>query len=124
MKGRTTWAKGLSERVGQRAPRAARTLLRMIQKVGEEKILYPPEGEGGVLMTRREALARVLWTRALRDGDLGCAKLLIECMDAQSGTGKAPPKDAAAQPGMRHSDLLAAEKLLAEWRDRKLGGPA
>jgi hypothetical protein len=115
MAGRTTWAKGLSERVGQRAPRSARTLVRMIQKVGEEKIFYPPEAEGGVPMTRREALARVLWTRALRDGDLGCAKLLIEYVDAQA-VAKTPA------PAVTENDLREADKLLAEWRREKMGG--
>jgi hypothetical protein len=120
MAGRTTWAKGVSERVGQRAPRAARTLLRMIQKVGEEKILYPPE-EGGVLMTRREALARVLWTRALRDGDLGCSKLLIECMDARAAP-KAVARETHAAAAAAERDLRAADKLLADWQRAKMGG--
>lgn len=124
MAGGTTWAKGLSERQGPRAPRS-RTLRGMIQKVGEERVLYPPEGPDGVLMSRREALARVLWTRALKDGDLACAKFLMGCIDGRTVDGKtiddntADGKAAGKREPVRPEDLQAAETLLAEWWAKK-----
>jgi hypothetical protein len=107
----TTWVKGLSGRAGKRAPRG-RSLVGLIEAVGEERVAYPAEDEGGASMMRREVLARVLWTRAIADGDLACAKLLIECLDGKlSGARTAKREGQAITP----DDLKAAEKLLAEW---------
>ena len=110
----TTWIEGLSERVGKRPPRGE-TIAALIRAVGEERVRCGTGDGGGVAMSRRELLARVLWTRALADGDLACARLLIECLD-----GKLSERSARTDSGVfTADDFSEMERLLGEWRAEK-----
>jgi hypothetical protein len=111
MGGGTTWVKGLSGRGSKRAPRGD-SLVELIKAVGEERVPYPAQDEDAASMKRREVLARVLWTRAIADGDLACAKLLIDCLDGKFSTGAPGRRDGQT---ITPEDLQAAEALLAEW---------
>ena len=61
----TAWAKGFSENPAGKRLRA-RSIIEMLDRIGNEKVRAPgvPADEpGALLITRRELLARVLWTR-------------------------------------------------------------
>ena len=59
-------------------------------------------------MTRREALARTLWTRGVIDGDMTAIKLLVELLE---GKGAA---DEVGQALIHADDMASAEALLRE----------
>jgi hypothetical protein len=116
---KTTWAHGLSANPKGRS-RRGRTLADLLRAVGEERVPFPPrlpgedgspDGDGGDpdhgrLMQRREALARVLWTRALCDGDLVAIRLLLEHLGAGGGE---------VRVLFTADDAARAETLLAGW---------
>jgi hypothetical protein len=62
-------------------------------------------------MSRRELLARVLWTRAILDADNASTKLIIEYLDGKPGEAEVAP---GAAPAFCADDLAAAEALLRE----------
>jgi len=114
------WVPGFSENpAGQ--PLVAGTIIEMLNLVGDE-IVPPPAGAGGgpsgdapssarSLITRRELLARVLWTRAILDADNASTKLIIEYLDGKPGDADVAP---GAAPAFCADDLAAAEALLRE----------
>ena len=114
------WVPGFSENpAGQ--PLVAGTIIEMLNLVGDE-IVPPPAGAGGgpsgdapsgarPLISRRELLARVLWTRAILDADNASTKLIIEYLDGKPGEAEVAP---GAAPAFCADDLAAAEALLRE----------
>ena len=114
------WVPGFSENpAGQ--PLVAGTIIEMLNLVGDE-IVPPPAWAGGgpsgdapssarSLITRRELLARVLWTRAILDADNASTKLIIEYLDGKPGEAEGAP---GAAPAFCADDLAAAEALLRE----------
>jgi len=114
------WVPGFSENpAGQ--PLVAGTIIEMLNLVGDE-IVPPPAGAGGgpsgdapssarSLISRRELLARVLWTRAILDADNASTKLIIEYLDGKPGEAEVAP---GAAPAFCADDLAAAEALLRE----------
>ena len=114
------WVPGFSENpAGQ--PLVAGTIIEMLNLVGDE-IVPPPAGAGGgpsgdapsgarPLITRRELLARVLWTCAILDADNASTKLIIEYLDGKPGEAEVAP---GAAPAFCADDLAAAEALLRE----------
>ena len=102
----SNWVKGASGNPAGLA-RKRRRLVDLLREVGAETIPFPPGDDGAVTMTRREALARVLWTRALFDGDLATARVIIDYLDGKPG--EASP---AAPPRFTADDLALAEALL------------
>lgn len=102
------WVPGFSENpAGQ--PLVAGTIIKMLDLVGDE-LVSPPSGTGP-LITRRELLARVLWTRAILDADNASTKLIIEYLDGKPGEADVAP---GAAPAFCADDLAAAEALLRE----------
>jgi hypothetical protein len=101
----TTWMKGFSESPTGKAweDLVATELLRQIS---EERILFPPGSDDAVLMTRIEALVRVLWTRAVIDADLTSIKLLIDVLDKKGPVGD------AARVLFSADEMALAEALL------------
>lgn len=86
----------------------------MLDRIGDELVAPPgsqAEGAGGSgrPMSRRELLARVLWTRAILDADGAATRLIIEYLDGKPGA-------AEAEPGSRTEtcadDFALAERLL------------
>jgi hypothetical protein len=71
----------------------------MLDRIGDEKVRAPgvaPDDGDALLITRRELLARVLWTRAIVDADNASTKLVIEYLDGKPGetegaAGSSPP---------------------------------
>lgn len=105
------WVKGLSDRPGKAPPRGS-NMVALLRAVGAERVAYPDGGTAALPMSRRELLARVLWTRAIAHGDLACARLLIEYLDGKPG---AKEQRAAAKLAFTADDLAAVERLLGEW---------
>jgi hypothetical protein len=105
----TTWLKGFSGNPDGQA-RGDVSLAELVRLIGGEWVVYPPGGDDAVLMMRREALVRSLYTRAVIDGDMTAIKLLVELLEGKS---------AADEEGMRlnSDDLAAAEALLREVMD-------
>lgn len=104
-----TWVAGASGHPkGQ--TRRGRSVADLLRQVGSERILFPPGAGDAVAMTRREAAARVIWSKALFDGDLAASKLLIETLDGKPGE--------AASPGLHFTadDLARAEVVLVAGR--------
>ena len=96
-------------------PLLAKTIIEMLDRIGDELVAPPgsqaADADGsGRLITRRELLARVLWTRAILDADGTATKLIIEYLDGKpgetAGTGEAPAFTA--------DDMALAEALLRE----------
>ena len=114
------WVPGFSESpAGQ--PLVAQTIIEMLNLVGDE-IVPPPAGAGGgpsgdapsgarPLMSRRELLARVLWTRAILDADNASTKLIIEYLDGKPGEAEVAP---GAAPVFCADDMALAETVLRE----------
>ena len=110
----TVWAVGFSENPGGEAL-SAKSIIEMLDRIGDE-LVRPPNaapGEGGAI-TRRELLARVLWTRAILDADGAAIKLIIEYLDGKPGDAEAAPGEA---PEFNADDMALAEKLLREGLD-------
>lgn len=72
---------------GRRSARR-RDLAALVTNIGQERAAHPAAAEGPRL-PRLELLARVLWTRAVVDGDMTAIKLLIELLTASSADGAA-----------------------------------
>ena len=64
-----------------------------------------------LLISRRELLARVLWTRAILDADSASTKIIIEYLDGKPGDAGANPDE---QPIFNADNLARAEALLQE----------
>ncbi len=116
----TPWAAGFSENPdGQ--PITARTIIEMLDLVGDELVALPVpaapgvtgdgEGSASPRMTRRELLARVLWTRAILDADGAATRLIIEYLDGKPGDAEAAPGEG---PAFNADDMALAEALLRE----------
>jgi hypothetical protein len=109
----TAWAKGFSDHPAGKRLRA-KSIIEMLDRIGDEKVRAPgiPADEpGALLITRRELLARVLWTRAILDADNASTKLIIEYLDGKPGE----TEDAAGEtPAFHADDLALAEALLRE----------
>lgn len=108
----TTWVKGWSGSPARRAQRAT-SFAHLLRAVGRECIPFPigqPEEE--VVMARREALARVLWTRALSDGNLVAIRLLLDHL-AGARSGETEKAEAALR--FTADDAARAEALLQRW---------
>ena len=71
-------------------------------------MLYPPGGDDALLMTRREALMRTLYTRAVIDGDMTAIKVLVDLLE---GKGAA---DEVGQALIHADDMALAEALVRE----------
>ena len=113
------WVNGFSGNPAGEALRA-KSIIEMLDLVGDELVGAPPTGTSpgipvdvpnALLMTRREILARVLWTRATLDADNAAAKLIIEYLDGKPGEAEAAPAEA---PALTADDLALAEALLRE----------
>ena len=117
------WARGFSENPDGELLHA-KSIVEMLDLIGDE-LVTPPGAEpvGAIhpslagrardesplreppLMTRREMLARVLWTRAIADADNAAAKLIIEYLDGKPGETEGAPGD-AFRPAMRGSTIV------------------
>ena len=116
----TAWAKGFSENPAGESI-SAKSIIEMLDLIGDEKVRAPgpsaadgPSAAEGPLITRRELLARVLWTRAILDADNASAKLIIEYLDGKPGEAEAAPGEA---PAFNADDMALAETLLREGLD-------
>lgn len=111
----TVWSPGFSENPGGETL-SAKSIIEMLDRIGDE-LVAPPGGQGGGghdsgrPMTRRELLARVLWTRAIVDADGAATKLIIEYLDGKAGDIVAP---AGSAPALCADDMALAETLLRE----------
>jgi len=112
----TVWAAGFSGNPAGE-PLNAKSIIEMLDRIGDE-LVAPPGGQAGdpaaPLITRRELLARVLWTRAILDADGAATKLIIEYLDGKPGDAEAAPGDA---PALNADDMALAETLLREGLD-------
>jgi hypothetical protein len=109
----TPWAAGFSENPGGE-PLQARSIIEMLDRIGDELVRAPgvPAGDAaGPRLSRRELLARVLWTRAVVDADAAATRLIIEYLDGKPGDLVAAP---AGAPAFTADDLAQAEALLRE----------
>ena len=104
----TTWSKGFSGNPAGEA-RGDLPLGELVRAIGGEWVVYPPGGDDALLMTRREALVRTLWTRAVIDGDMTAIKLLVELLE---GKGAA---DEAGGVLLNADEMAAAEAVLKAW---------
>ncbi len=88
------------------------TLAEVLRMIGDETLAYPLDDPNAPVMSRRELLGRVLWTRAIVDGDMTAIKVLLECLGKSDGgdDGMGPYRvDITA-------DVLAeAERRLKAW---------
>ncbi len=82
-------------------------LAELARVIGGERVVYPQGGEDALLMMRREALARTLWTRGVIDGDMTAIKLLVELLE-----GKVPGDEVV----LNADQLAAAEAILMAWQ--------
>lgn len=100
----------------------ARRLADLLREIGDEQVLFEDrEKEGDFtsqtetnLMSRRERMARVLWTRAC-DGDLKAAGLVSETMDGKP----VQPMAVGAEVHFTADDYSAAAARLQEWREAR-----
>ena len=110
----TVWAKGFSDNPAGEALNA-RSIIEMLDLIGDEGVRAPgpsaADEPDAPLITRRELLARVLWTRAILDADNAAAKLIIEYLDGKPGEAEAAPGEA---PAFTADDMALAEALLRE----------
>jgi len=110
----TAWAKGFSDNPAGKTLRA-KSIIEMLDRIGDEKVRAPgpsaPDDPDALLITRRELLARVLWTRAILDADNASTKLIIEYLDGKPGETDAAP---GAAPAFHADDMALAEALLRE----------
>ena len=114
----TAWSQGFSENPAG-AILSAQSIIEMLDLIGDELVrppgVRPADGPAGdpqaPLITRRELLARVLWTRAILDADNASTKLIIEYLDGKPGEAEVAP---GAAPAFCADDLAAAEALLRE----------
>jgi hypothetical protein len=104
----TVWAPGFSENPGGE-PLSAKSIIEMLDRIGDEMVAPPGSQDGGTPITRRELLARVLWTRAIVDADGAAIKLIIEYLDGKPGDAEAAPGDA---PALTADDMARAEALM------------
>ena len=107
----TVWTAGFSENPAGE-PLSAKSIIEMLDRIGDE-LVRPPNaapGEGGAI-TRRELLARVLWTRAILDADNASTKLIIEYLDGKPGEAEVAPGEA---PVFCADDMASAEAVLRE----------
>ena len=112
----TAWARGFSDNPAGKTLRA-KSIIEMLDRIGDEKVRAPgvqAEEPGALLITRRELLARVLWTRAILDADGAATKLIIEYLDGKPGDAEAAPGEA---PALNADDMALAETLLREGLD-------
>ena len=110
----TVWTAGFSENPAGEAL-SAKSIIEMLDRIGDE-LVAPPGGPAGdsPRITRRELLARVLWTRAIQDADGAAIKLIIEYLDGKPGDTVAAAGEA---PEFNADDMALAEKLLREGLD-------
>ena len=114
----TAWSPGFSENPAG-AILSAQSIIEMLDLIGDELVrppgVRPADGPANdpqaPLITRRELLARVLWTRAILDADNASTKLIIEYLDGKPGEAEVAP---GAAPAFCADDLAAAEALLRE----------
>jgi hypothetical protein len=113
----TTWLKGFSGNPDGVA-REDGTFVSLVGAIGTERVAHPLGGDDAVEMTRCEALARVLWTRAVADGDMTAIKLLVELLECKGGE--------ATADRLLNADMLAeAGKALLDWSaERTAAGSA
>ena len=105
----TTWSKGFSGNPDGEA-RGDVSLAELIGAIGGEWVVYPTGGDDALSMTRREALARTLWTRGVIDGDMTAIKLLVELLE-----GKGAEAGAGGDALLNADQLAAAEAALKAW---------
>ena len=109
----TAWAKGFSDNPAGKTLRA-KSIIEMLDRIGDEKVRapgVPADDPDAPILTRRELLARVLWTRAILDADGAATKLIIEYLDGKPGDAEAAPGEA---PAFNADDMALAEALLRE----------
>jgi hypothetical protein len=111
----TSWVRGFSDRPPDGSvepePLVAKSIIEMLDRVGDEEVVYPTGEEGGRRMTRRELLARVIWTRAIVDADGTATKLIIEYLDGKPGETQTGED---GQTLIRADDWATAEALVRE----------
>ena len=114
----TSWSAGFSENPAG-GILTAKSIIEMLDLIGDELVCPPGGPPPGVAagdpraprITRRELLARVLWTRAILDADNASTKLIIEYLDGKPGEAEAAPGEA---PVFCADDMALAERLLRE----------
>jgi hypothetical protein len=109
----TAWAKGFSDNPKGRILRS-RSIIVLLDRIGSEKVRAPgvsADDPDALLITRRELLARVLWTRAILDADNASTKLIIEYLDGKPGEAEAAP---GRPPALTADDMALAEAMLQE----------
>lgn len=110
----TVWAKGFSEAPAGE-PLSAKSIIEMLDLIGDEMVRAPgpcaADAPDAPILTRRELLARVLWTRAILDADNASTKLIIEYLDGKPGEAEAAP---GQPPALNADDMALAETWLRE----------
>lgn len=106
----TPWSPGFSDNPAGE-PLTAQSIIAMLDRIGDELVLPPGAAADAPRISRRELLARVLWTRATLDADNTAAKLIIEYLDGKPGeTGDA----SGGLPTFTADDYALAETLAQE----------
>lgn len=111
----SSWVKGFSGSPTGEAcsgtERSSTPLADLLAEIGDERLPYPLDDPAAPVMSRREIAGRVLWTRAVVDGDMTAIKVLLEYLGGKAGDGD-------GDGGVRlNADLLsAAERELQAWR--------
>jgi hypothetical protein len=113
----TNWVKGFSENPDGELLHA-KSIIEMLDRIGDELVRPPSVGaihesplQESPLMTRREMLWRVIWTRALIDADLAAIKLLLEYVYGKPGEAETTPADG---PVFTADDYVRADMLVRE----------
>ncbi len=112
------WIAGQSGQPKKRRCRG-KSLTELLREVGEERVAFEDRVKEGDydspvevnIMTRRERMARVLWTMAL-EGNLRAMQLLAEYADGKP----VQPVAVAMEAHFTADDYAAASMQLARWR--------
>lgn len=102
------WIKGQSGNPKGR-PRRGRTLADLIKQIGTEVVRFDDDGEVNEL-SRRERLARILWTAAL-EGDTHCARLILEYTEGKP----VQPVEVSGELRFTADELARAEAAIRGW---------
>jgi hypothetical protein len=114
----TTWIKGFSGNPDGEA-RGEGSVGKLLSDIGSEWVTFPAGSDDALRMTRREALARTLWTRGVIDGDMTAIKLLVELLE---GKGTAAGEAGSAGPALTADHFAAAEAEYRAWAAQHCGG--
>ena len=123
----TTWVPGKSGNPRGR-PRRGRSVRELVTRIGQERVLFGNEAPGAdgepvdaVEMTRLEALARVLWNKAIFEENLPAVIAIIERLEGKPVQPVAAKVKAGYGAAPFTADEMAqAQADLDEWLT---GGP-